>query len=60
MKLAKVFKFLILIPFQSSPSPAIFVTFCFRITPLVFFFLTKPFFLTEIKAIEKVTQNIMM
>ena len=32
-------------PFQSSPPSAILVPFCSRITPLVFFFLSKPLFL---------------
>ena len=39
-KKAKLFK--IVNPFYSSPSSAILVTFCFRINPLVFFFLNKP------------------
>ena len=36
-KLAKLFKIVISNPFQSSPSSAILVPYCFRITPLVFF-----------------------
>ena len=44
-KLAKLFKIVISNPFQSSPSSAILVPFCFRITPLVFFFLSKLLFL---------------
>ena len=42
-KLAKLFK-IITNPFKSYPSSAILVPFCFRITPLLFFFLSKPFF----------------
>ena len=44
-KMAKLFKIVISNPFQSSPSLAILVSFCFRIIPLVFFFLSKPLFL---------------
>ena len=44
-KLAKLFKIVISNPFQSSPSSAIPVPFCFKITPLVFFFLSKLLFL---------------
>ena len=43
-KSAKLFKIVIFNPFQSSQSSAILVPFCFRITPLVFFFLSKPLF----------------
>ena len=43
-KIAKLFKIEISNPFQSSPSSAILVPFCFRINPLVFFFLIKPLF----------------
>ena len=42
-KSAKLFKVVISNPFQSSPS--ILVPFCFRINPLVFFFLSKPLLL---------------
>ena len=41
-KMAKLFKNVISNPFQSPPTSAIDVSFCFRITPLVFFFLSKP------------------
>ena len=41
-KLAKLFKITISNPFQSSPSSSILVPFFFRITPLEFFFLSKP------------------
>ena len=44
-KLAKLFKIIIFNPFQSSPSSAILVLFCFRIIPLDFFFLRKPLLL---------------
>ena len=44
-KLAKLLKIVISNQFQSSPSSAILVPFFFRITPLVFFFLSKPLFL---------------
>ena len=44
-KKAKLFQMVFINPFQSSPSSAILVPFCFRITPLVFFFLSKPSFL---------------
>ena len=44
-KVAKLFKILISNLFQSSSSSAILVPFCSRITPLVFFFLSKPLFL---------------
>ena len=44
-KMAKLFKTVISNPFQSSPSFAILAPFCSRITPLVFFFLSKPLFL---------------
>ena len=44
-KMAKLFKIFISNLFQSSPSSAILVPFCFKITPLVFFFLSKPLFL---------------
>ena len=46
-KMAKLFKVVISNPFdfQSSPSSAIAVPFCPRITLLVFFFLCKPLFL---------------
>ena len=44
-KMAKLFKIFICNPFQPAPSSAILVPFCFRITPLVFFFLGKPLFL---------------
>ena len=44
-KMAKLFKIVISNPFQSSPSSAILVPFCSRITPLVFFLLSKPLFL---------------
>ena len=40
-KMAKLFKIVIFNPFQSSPSSTIFVPFCFGITPLVFFFISK-------------------
>ena len=36
-KIAKLFKIIISNPFQSSPSSAILVPFCFRIAPLVLF-----------------------
>ena len=42
--MAKLFKIVISNPFQSSPSSAILVPFCSRITPLVFFFLSLPLF----------------
>ena len=44
-KLAKLFKIIISNLFQSSPSSAILVPFCSRITPLLFFFLSKPLIL---------------
>jgi len=44
-KIVKLFKIVISNPFQSSPSSAILVPFCFRINHLVFFFLSKPLFL---------------
>ena len=40
-RLAKLFKNVISNPFQSSPPSAILVPFCFRITPSVFFFISK-------------------
>ena len=43
--MAKLFEIVVSNPFQSSPSSAILVPFCSRITPLVFFFLSKPLFL---------------
>ena len=43
--MAKLFKIDVSNPFQSSPSSAILVPFCFRINTLVFFFLSKPLFL---------------
>ena len=39
-QLAKLFKIVISNQFQSSPTSAIFVTFCLRINPLVFFCLS--------------------
>ena len=45
-KMAKLFKIVITYPFQSSPYSAILVPFCSRIAPLVFFFLSKPLFLS--------------
>ena len=47
-QMAKLFKIVVFNPFQSSPRSAILVPFCLRITPLVFFFLSKPLFLTVI------------
>ena len=44
-KLAKLFKIVTSNPFQSSPSSAILVPFCLRITPLVVFFFSKLLFL---------------
>ena len=41
-KLATRFKIVISNPFQSSPSSAILLPFCLRITPLVFTFISKP------------------
>ena len=43
--IAKLFKIVIFNPFKSSPSSATLLPFCFRINPLVFFFLSKPLFL---------------
>ena len=45
--LTKLLKIVISKPFQSSPSSAILVPFCFRITVLVFFFLSKPLVLVS-------------
>ena len=44
-KMPKLFKIIISNPFQSLPPPAILVSFCSRINPLLFFFLSKPLFL---------------
>ena len=44
--LPKLFKIIIFNPFQSSPSSAILVPFCSRITPLMFSFLRKPLFVS--------------
>ena len=44
-EMAKLFTFVSCNPFQSPPSSAIRVPFCFRITPLVFLFLSKSLYL---------------
>ena len=44
-KLAKLFKIVISNPYPSSLSLAIIVRFCFRITPMMLFFISKPVFL---------------
>ena len=40
-RIAKLFKIVISNPFRPSPSSAILVPYCFRITPLVFSFISK-------------------